>query len=57
MWTATKKRVQRNTDSGLSAFLCTRFLLKWLCDCKFAYETDADFFFEKYGDSPNDTAC
>ena len=39
---------------GLPAFLCTCFLAKGLCDLKSAYETDADFFFGKYGDSFND---
>lgn len=38
----------------LPAFLCTCFLAKGLCDLKSAYETDADFFFGKYGDSFND---
>ena len=39
---------------GLPAFLCTCFLAKGLCDLKSADETDADFFFGKYGDSFND---
>ena len=41
------------TAHGLPAFLCTCFLVKWLCDFKSAYETDADFLFGKYGDSFN----
>lgn len=51
-----KKSRYRETPTvhGLSAFLCTCFLAKWLCDLKSAYETDADFFFGKYGDSFND---
>ena len=42
------------TAHSLSALLCTCFLAKWLCDLKSAYETDADFFFGKDGDSFND---
>ena len=42
------------TAHCLPAFLCTCFLAKWLCDLKSAHETDADFFFGKYGDSFND---
>ena len=42
------------TAHGLPVFLCTCFLVKWLCDFKSAYETDADFLFGKYGDSFND---
>lgn len=38
----------------LSVFLCTCFLAKGLCDFKSADESDADFFFGKYGDSFND---
>ena len=41
------------TACDLSAFLCTCFLVKWLCDFKSAYKADVDFLFGKYGDSFN----